>query len=587
MPTILTTGQITIVDNNDSKQITSALASDAITQLFTPEADPAFTPNWTGSGTGLVVSLYATMAGTPFPIDISTSLISYSWSFASAGGVVHSLTTSSTYNIPSGQNVFNDGGTITVGTNSITIHANIYNNGGSATYTAIPVTIYFTGTYRDSITGTISNVIGTQELTQVRQGTSATWIRINGATVLKPAASGETANKSIVMISADLLAGGVVVNSNITYQWDMEEPLSNTLTDTWIAANTGLYGFLDTKSVEFYSSVSDVKYIGYGGSEGTTRRTLNYGSIGKSYVTTVNGSNVITGIAANTILTGGTVSTAAKGILISQDAVTNLTIYTITITEGAPVSKSFTASFTIVDLTDPYSLELVSSAGLALKNGVGTTVITPYIKSGGIYVNNATGWSFLWQLNNKNGLRGGFVDSVATDMTNFPSGLSIVSHTTGATPAFTLSAIPTGTPWDTSPHLADRLIKCIMVDGITSMFFQVGSLDVSGKIVTVRSAATGTFDYNSGTVSWVTDHFPTSAVAVNAFVGGKLFVCNYYKLTDGCNFSAGGALQATPGGTNDTASLVYNSSLQHTAYLLTDAGLDIDVKGNFICSAIK
>ncbi|TIW50891.1 MAG: hypothetical protein E5V72_00975 [Mesorhizobium sp.] len=194
--------------------------------------------------------------------------------------------------------------------------------------------------------------------------------------------------------------------------------------------------------------------------------------------------------------------------------------------------------FTITDASDPYDVKLNSSSGDKLQNGIGSTSIVPEVYYGSQRVASLTGWSFLWTLYNRLGLRGAFIDTTRTAVAG---GRNITASTTGASAVITYDGAAI-------TFAAGNIIKAVYANG-QERFYEV--LSGSGNTVTIRTPVTNT---------WLnfTD-YPAPAVA-NDLVGGKLFVCT----------GASGGQQTTSG-----------------AAAIVVTGDEVDAKARIYCEATR
>src|SRR5690349_22696164 len=85
MPTLVSTGQITIVDNNDARPITAYItASNGVQQIFTKdESTITSTPNWATTPNVLTAKVY--VGGATGSIDVTSTLTNKKWSADTVG----------------------------------------------------------------------------------------------------------------------------------------------------------------------------------------------------------------------------------------------------------------------------------------------------------------------------------------------------------------------------------------------------------------------------------------------------------------------------------------------------------------------
>lgn len=157
------------------------------------------------------------------------------------------------------------------------------------------------------------------------------------------------------------------------------------------------------------------------------------------------------------------------------------------------------AYFTVNDVSDPYAVTILSSAGDKIQNSSGSTTLIPLVYYGSEQVSSLTGWQFVWTLYNRAGKRGAFVDSTTT---NASTGREILANTGGATATVSHSGSGMGL-------VAGRIVKCILPNG-EDRYYEVASS--SGTSITLRAPTTN---------SWL--DYPV--LSINEIVGGRLFAC--------------------------------------------------------------
>lgn len=180
---IVSTGQITIVDNNDAKPITAYItASNGVQQIYTKdESTVVYTPNWASVNNVLTAKVY--VGGTTAATDVTAQLTNRKWS----NDLVTSL----------GANT-----TLTVSTNIDP---------------ATPQKIYyFEGDYTDPVTGLVSHVVAQISFSVVKTGTNAVYLLPRGKSAIEES---NTATKNVAVICVDLIRAAGIDTSGITYQF--------------------------------------------------------------------------------------------------------------------------------------------------------------------------------------------------------------------------------------------------------------------------------------------------------------------------------------------------------------------------------
>lgn len=485
---LVSTGQLTIVDNNDARPITAFISANPGTQqIYTKdESAVTFTPNWTtvNSNAGLELRARVYAGAASGPEEITGQLTNKKWSYVIDGAAI------TTGSAPTSD--FESGGTLTVTNDTTQAKLNIKANlkVGNA-----PEQIFFSGDYTDPVTGLVSRITAQITLTQVKTGTNAVYINLRtpDGDVLEP-----QAGKASVRVFADLIRAAGVDDTNITYRWYQSPHAASDQIDGNLGSVTTKYGALTTSQVNSNAA----------------------GAIGQ-----FNGS----GITTTNMPDGGW--TDAKGLIIHNSAVTDIGVYKVEVRDGD--TTVYQTYFTINDVSDPYEVRLISSAGDKLQNGVGTTDVYPQVYYGAAKISNTAGWTFDYYYYDRDGQRSAFVNPTRTAMAG---GRTITANTTTV---FTYSGTAI-------TFAAGDIIKC--VNAGVAEFFEVAS--ATGQTVTVRAPTTN---------NWLKNNVPN--LTANKFApSGSLFVC------DGKLSKAGSA-----GPDTDSKIVV--------------TGDDIDAKGTILCDA--
>ena len=182
-------------------------------------------------------------------------------------------------------------------------------------------------------------------------------------------------------------------------------------------------------------------------------------------------------------------------------------------------------------MSDPYEVRVVSSSGDKLQNGVGATDLTPVVYYGAVQITNLTGWTFDWYFYNRNGKRGGFVDTTRTAIAD---GRTITANTAGTASVITYNGAAITVA-------AGDMAKVVLPNG-TERFYELAS--GSGSTATIRTPVTNNF------LNFTDFPAPTASELVNA----KFFICSAKRTTSG----------ATP---------------------VNLTGFDVDVKSNIVVEA--
>ena len=505
MPTLVSTGQITIVDNNDAKPLTAYItATPSIQQIFSKdESTQTYLPDWytANTNTGIQLSPKIYVGSTSGATEVTAQLSNKRWTTVIGSGNIYNGTATfpnttdfaDNLNVPitTGVSAALTAAPFTVGIDSAVNNNNYLRIRGNLKDSVGAFTVFFEGDYTDTVTGLVTHVIAQITLNTVKTGTNAVFIMTRGQFSIEEA-TGST--KNAVAVAADLVrAGGVIDTSGLTYKW------YDTNGGTQISTSTASY---------------------------TTKYTLS-SSTGPTPPTAaaISGTGVPASGAGN----------ANNTLSISETAVNDLAIFRVDITDAD--TKTYSAYFTVYDVSDPYEVKVVSSAGDKLQNGVGSTNLTPDVYYGATKLSSLTGWSFTWYYYDKDGKRGAFID---TTKISTAGGASIsVNHTTGSSAVFTYG----GTSY---AFAAGDVIKVVKPNGLAS-YYEVASSTTNN--VTIRAPSTNT---------WLNfTNFPAPSAATD-FVGGKLYGC-------------------TTQGTRTTAA----------AAAITLTGDDVDAKANIVIEATR
>ncbi len=475
---IVSTGQITIVDNNDARPLTAFIGiTPAAQQIYTKdESTVSFTPDWTtaNSNAGVELRAFVYAGRTSSSEDVTGQLTNKKFTYTVGGTALASgaadtnlwNNSSATPGAIGYQTVTDSGGVYRI---------NIRSNLKPGSSTTAPLIVYFEGDYTDPVTGLVSKVIASITLTQVRTGTNAVFInlRMPDGYVLEPdnpasVENGVAGPKKSVRIFADLIRASGVDDSSITYKWFESPHAAANQIDGNLANVATRYGLMDTAAVG-------------------ANRTVTIGQ----YAT---GAATATAAIAVGNVPDGTFGDY-KGLAISAAAVTDLAVFKVEARDGDTVV--YQTFFTVYDVSDPYEIRLVSTGGDKLQNGVGSTNVYPDVFYGQDKVTNCTGWTFTWQYFDNANQRGAFVDTTRTAVAG---GRSITANTTTT---FTHDGA-------NITFAAGDIIKCVL--GAKAELFEVAS--ATGTVVTVRAPTTN---------AWLSGaNF--SGLTANEFLNGKMFV---------------------------------------------------------------
>jgi len=439
----ITTGQITIIDQNDAKPITAFIGANGSTQQVYTNVDDVITyvPSWSVSSP-LILTAYVYVGNAN---NIAGTLTNRKWSTSVDGT---SIGSDATLNITS---------------NITTVD------------TAPSVTYYFQGTYTDPSTNISSLVLTSIIVSVVKTGANgldgadAAYIITRGKNAIGQAVGSV---KNVGVIAVDLVRATGIDTTNLTYKW--------------------------------YDN---------NGSTQITAASANYG-----FISTAAGTNPALNVDATDLNTGtpGTSNT----IIIKETAIQDFAVFKVEITDSVE-EKSYVTFFTVYDYSDPYMLELVSTAGDKLQNGLGTTTVYPRVFNGSteLQPSDYQSWEFHYYFYDKDSKRGAFIDATKT---NASGGRTIESSTAADTATGRFTITLSAALAETNQLIPNNIVKLIKSDG-TAEYYEVspvslaaGATYITGTTITLKY--TGITSGNSF-LSW------TTAPTLNAFKDGKFFIC--------------------------------------------------------------
>lgn len=424
---VVSTGQITIVDNNDARPLTAYITCNPGPQQVYSKDESAisWTPDWTtiNSNVGLVLTAKVFAGAANGAEDVTGQLSNQKFSLTPGGTAITGTATLITANTAMAA-VFAGaaGRTFTVVTNNtgstFTIKCNLKD-------TTPQQVIYFEADYTDPTTGLVSRIVTSIILGLVKTGSNAVYVITRGKDSIEQA-TGQT--KNVGVIAADLIRVSGADKTGMTYRF-FENNGNTQIINT--AAFTGKYGMKLTDP-----SVSP---------------TGTLGEIGLNLPPSE-------GWSANNTLVIHESAVSDIGVYMVEARDSDLTIY-----------KAF---FTVYDLSDPYDVRILSSGGDKLQNGVGSTDLLPLVSYGAAQVSNLTGWSFIWTYFDKDGKRAAFID---TNKTALAGGRNITANTATA---FTFSGAGI-------TFAVGDLIKLVKANG-EARYFEIGTAS-SANIATIRT----------------------------------------------------------------------------------------------------
>lgn len=422
---VVSTGQITIVDNNDARPLTAYITCEpGPQQVYSKdESTISWTPDWTtvNSNAGLKLTAKVFAGGAAGAEDVTGQLTNTKFCLTPGGTAITGTATLISANAEMNA-VFlaASGRTFTVVHNSsgstFTIKANLKD-------TSAQQVVYFEGDYIEPVTGLVSRIVTSIVLGLVKTGTNAVYVLTRGQTSIEQA-TGQT--KNVGVVAADLIRAAGPDTTDVTYRFfenNGSTHISNTMTSK--------YGL-------------------------------------KTVAPTANPAGAIGDIGLN--LPAANAWSSHNTLVIHESAVIDIGVYKVEIKDAD--SNIYQAFFTIYDLSDPYNTQILSSAGDKLQNGIGSTDLVPLIYYGSSQITNLTGWTFIWTFFDKDGKRAAFID---TNKTALAGGRNITANTTTS---FTFSGTAI-------TFAVGDIIKVVTAAG-EARYFEIGTAS-SANVATIRT----------------------------------------------------------------------------------------------------
>jgi len=215
---LVSTGQFTIIDQNDARPISALLSSSASNQqIYTKQDDTAgtFTPSW--FTTNLVLTPTIAIGGLTAS-QAWARITSRSFSLTEGGTALTAASAN-----PS--NAFVDNSDVVLASGAVFGVTNITDGATSAPTLVIkgnvkssagPITVWFKCTYTDIDTQLSNTIECNIILSSIATGTNATFIQLRGVTSIQES---DTGTKNAAAIAADLYRGGNIDTTGLTYKW--------------------------------------------------------------------------------------------------------------------------------------------------------------------------------------------------------------------------------------------------------------------------------------------------------------------------------------------------------------------------------
>lgn len=455
---IVSTGQLTIVDQNDAKPITALISANrALQQVYSKDNGiDTYTPNWTTNT--VVLSANVFVGGVNVVTDPACT--GHVWS--------------TTFN-----------GTALGGGTGVS-----YTHNTNLAIATPAITYYYRCTYTDPVTSIQSRIDAQITLSVVQTGSNAVYVLVTGNDVIKKA---EGTTKNVAVIEADLVRTSGYDSDNLQYRW-------------YSISSAGV-------RTKLWSGVAGVTNYGVKSTPVNTPPSGTSSDLGAGTFTTAGMGSAGTTTSDADWSTAG--SPGFNTLVIGEGAVNNTQLFQVEIrdtAEGAAASRPvYTAYFTVSDVSDPYSLEIIALGGDRLLNGTGSTGTVVKVYRGATEIASYTGWTFDWYLRNQLGSRVGFVASASPPNPDLVR--NVTANTTG------------GVTLDTAATFnAGDLVKLVSSGGSIIKFAQVAA-----STTTAVTLQTPTGDNAlAGAVA-------STGLVANEFVGGKIFKAISKRLTSGTN----------------------------------------------------
>ena len=476
---IVSTGQITIVDQTDARTISTALfcASGTVQQIFSQDNGVTkFLPDWfVAPGLTLRAQVWSSGAG-GVSTDITGNLDNRKFVVAVGGVAISSETLSdgitlvNSSNTVLATNIKPYTATHSTTASTLNMRGNLKDGAGSLVF-------YFEADYTDPATRQTTHIVTSPvTISALKTGTNATYVLARGNTTIKQS---NTSTKACTAVTADLIRSSTIGldkdTDNLVYKW-YEADTGAQIIDSMVNVSTR-YG-LKTNSTD--------------------------GTVAGAYAD----------LNKNWPAAGASGWSTHNTLVISENAVTNSKVFRVVIRDTVE-GKDYTGHFTITDASDPYNVTILSSGGDRLSNGVGSTTLTPVVTQGSSTI-DTTGWTFdwtFWDTSDSLGTpkRAAFVDVAKTGIAGGRtiSANSAALNTSSGNWTITYS----GTAISSANLKADDIIKCVHPKTGVAYYYQVGS--VSSTQLTVRAP----------NYPWLTFANFNAQTQADALKDGNLFVC--------------------------------------------------------------
>lgn len=404
---IISTGQITIVDNNDAKTVVAAIAASLGTQQIYTKDDTTESFNHSYVSTNNVLTPSVTISSPTAPINAISKqlaqLSSVSWSTSPDG----------TPNIVNAGSLLNS---TDYAYNSTTLALSLKTN--KLTKASPSLTLYFSCNYTDPVTSLVTQVLAQITIGLVVTGTNALYVVVEGPDTI-PVSDSTTRNS--VLLTVKLMRGA-----------NEETSLAASAYKFYKLDASGTPVELNSAHPDWSATAKDQKFRFF------------------------NASNADVTPPASGYHTG-------KKIRIFEDAVAGAATYRVDVLDDES-SNPYSKYFTITDKGDAIQTIVTSSGGTTLQNGHGSKTLSVSLTKNGLPF-TPSGWSYIWSFADKDGKPAAFVDAAKV----LSSTCKLLAHAAySSTTATIVLQVPVGASIPAMP--VDTIVKLVSSTGVPAYY---------------------------------------------------------------------------------------------------------------------
>lgn len=409
MPTI-STGQITIVDNNDAKTLVAGISASLGTQQNYVKDDTleTFGPNYATTSNVLTPSItISSPTGPRSVIELQLSQLSaVSWSTSPTG----------TPNIVSSGAL--TGSSTDYAYNASTLALSLKTN--KLTKASPSLTFYFTANHSDPLTSLVSQVLAQITIGLVVTGTNALYVVVEGPDTIPVS---DTSTRNNITLTARLMRGATEETSlaagNAAYKWH------KIVNGTAVELNSG--------HADWSATAAQQKFR-------------------------------LQDAAGTAITPPASGYHTGKKLIVFEDAINGVQGYRVDVLDDESTSP-YSKYFTITDKGDPYQTTIMATGGDKLQNGQGSKTLSLSITKNGQIFTPSAEWAYSWRFADSQGRPAAFVNAIKL----FSSTCQLLAHAaySGATATLVLK-VPVGA---SIPALAaNDIVKLIASNGVPAYY---------------------------------------------------------------------------------------------------------------------